>query len=93
MFIEAVTDINPPTRTQRIIDDVMRVVPLWQQQQVFRAQLRLEEARARAGGGPLQTENLAVPGVPVTVGVQRGTLAPVLIGVGLLAVVLLMKKR
>jgi len=79
--------------TDQIIGAIGKIIPLWQQQQVFNAQLKLAKQQAQASGGMINPSQLTVPGIPVNVGMDSQTKTMLMLGIGALAVILLMQKK
>lgn len=82
------------SRTDAIIEAIGKIVPLYQQNRIFNAQLKLAQQQAQSGGSMvLDTSNLTPAGIPVSMGVDKQTQMLIMGGIALLAVILLLKKR
>lgn len=79
--------------TDAILNTIGKAIPLWQQQQVFKAQLKLAKQQAQASGSMINVGDLNVPAIPVSVGMDTNTKMMIGLGIGALALILLMKKR
>lgn len=81
------------SRTDAIIEAIGKIVPLYQQNRIFNAQLKLAQQQAAQGSGVLDTSNLIPAGIPVSMGVDKQTQFIIMGGIALLAVILLLKKH
>lgn len=90
---EVTPNVVAQSKTDAIIESIGKIVPLWQQQRIFNAQLAIEKARAKQSGGNLDTSTLRPPEIPVSFGIDSNTQMLIMGGIGLLALILIMKRR
>lgn len=81
------------TYGQQIVDFIGKAFPLYQQKAVFDAQLKLLKQQAASSGSLIDPSKITVPGIPVNVGVDSHTKMMIGLGIGAVALILLMKKR
>ncbi len=81
------------SKTDAIIEAIGKVIPLYQQQKIFNAQLKIAKQNAAQTGGMIDVSQLQPPGIPVSVGLGSQTNTMLLMGLGAIALVLLLKRR